>query len=320
MPTSPSRRFDRVAVVGAGRIGSSWAALFLAHGLHVTVSDPRPDLEEYVTAQLAVLAPALDALGRPLGNLAGRLVFEADLERAVADVEVVQESVPDELARKQDLFVRLEAATRPETLLLSSASVLRATDFSARMAAPGRVAIGHPFDPPHLIPLVEVVPGEHTEARTLEDAAAFYRQVGKQPLVLRREIPGFVANRLQSALFREAVHLVSTGVVSLQDLDTVVTSSIGLRWAAGGPFLTFSLAGGPGCPGDPGGFERFLRQLGPAVEQLWQLLGRPAFDEATIATLLAEEKAAHGGRAYAELGADRDRGQLAVMTALRPAG
>ncbi|MDH6145053.1 ketoreductase RED1 [Kitasatospora sp. GP30] len=311
--TISENAYSRVAVVGAGTIGASWAALFLAHGLHVTVSDPRPDLEEYVTAQLTALTPTLAALGLPTEALAARLVFEPDVEKAVADAEVVQESGPDDLNLKQELFARLETATRPGTLLLSSTSGIRATDFTARMADPGRVAVGHPFNPPHLVPLVEIVPGEQTEAGTLEDAAAFYRQVGKQPLILRREIPGFVANRLQSALFREAVHLVTTGVVSLKDLDTIVTSSIGLRWAAGGPFLTFNLGGGPG------GFEHFLKHLGPGMEMLWQLLGKPSFDEATIATLSAQEREAYGDRTYDQLGAARDRDQLALMAALRNA-
>jgi len=237
-------------------------------------------------------------------------VLFRSLESALDGVDVVQENGPENMAFKRDVWARAENAVGPDTLLLSSTSGMRATAMAKQMTDPSRLLVGHPFNPPHLVPLVEVVPGEQTDPAVVDEAVAFYRALGKRPLVLRKEVPGFVANRLQSALFQECVHLVAEGVVTMADLDAVVTSSIGLRWAAAGPFLTFHLGGGQG------GLPHFLAHLGPGMEGMWGVLGHPHLDEPTV-NLLNEEV----GRAYGDVPADelerrRDRMQLAILHAL----
>ncbi|MET8957014.1 3-hydroxyacyl-CoA dehydrogenase NAD-binding domain-containing protein [Streptomyces sp. NPDC004393] len=299
--------FQHVTVIGAGVIGASWTALFLAKGLTVTVNDPLPDVEKRMREQLEEAVPALQALGLPTTDLDRNLRFEADLGRAVADADVVQENGPERLDFKQDLFARIAQATRPDTLLLSSSSSIPATAMAQSMAQPGRLVIGHPFNPPHLLPLVEVVPGEQTEPDTVKRTVAFYEALGKKPQVLHKEVPGFVANRLQAALFREAVNLVVQGVVTEQELDVIVTSSIGLRWAVAGPFRSFHVGGGPG------GLPHFLQHLGPVWEDLWHDLGTPTLNEAT-AKLLSQD--ADFGETIEELKSARDEGEIKVMHAL----
>jgi len=193
-------RFRNVAVIGAGVIGSSWTALFLAHGLNVVVCDPRPDVESEVRGELAKIAPTLNALGLSSANLDRRLRFEADTARAVEGVDVVQENGPERLPFKQELWAKIEKVS-PQALLLSSSSSLTASQQAALMKHPDRLLIGHPFNPPHLIPLVEVVPGEKTDPKAIEDAVAFYSGLGKVAKVIHKEIRSFVANRLQSAIF-----------------------------------------------------------------------------------------------------------------------
>lgn len=299
--------YRNVTVVGAGVIGASWTALFLARGLTVTVNDPLPDAEKQVRDQLRDITPALSALSLPTTGLTRNLRFETDLGTAVANADVIQENGPERLDFKQDLFTRIEQATRPDTLLLTSTSGIRATDIAEAMKQPGRLVVGHPFNPPHLVPLVEVVPGVKTDPATVERAVAFCTALGKKPQVLRKEVPGFVANRLQAALFREAISLVAQGVVTESQLDDIVTSSIGLRWAVEGPFRTFALGGGPG------GLPHFLEHLGPSLQSLWDDLGTPTFDEPTV-RLLSQQ--AVSDMPIDTLATQRDQAQIKVMRAL----
>lgn len=303
-------RYQPVTIVGAGVIGISWAALFLAHGLNVVVNDPRPDLEQAVMDGLKQFSPALKELGFPTENLARNLRIEADLDRALVGAKLVQESGPERLEFKQKLYTQIEQAVSPTTLLLSSSSGLRATDIAQHLAHPGRVLIGHPFNPPHLIPLVEVVPGERTDKSAVEETIAFYQALGKKPRVLRKEIPGFVANRLQAALFRECVYLIREGVVTVDELDDIVTNSIGLRWATGGPFLSFHLGGGPG------GLPAFIEHFGPGLEAQWKSLGEAHFDEPTVKLLTDQVKASFGKIPYETLESERDHMELAILKIL----
>jgi ketoreductase RED1 len=304
-------RFHDVAVIGAGVIGASWTALFLAHGLNVVVSDPRSDVESEVRDELAKVAPTLDALGLPSTGLDRHLRFEADTARAVEGVDVVQENGPERLQFKQELWAIVEAAS-PEALLLSSSSALTATRQAALMKRPQRLLVGHPFNPPHLIPLVEVVPGEKTEPRAVDDAVAFYRALGKVPRVIHKEIRSFVANRLQGALFRECVYLITQGVVTVDELDDIVTNSIGLRWAAGGPFQSFHLAGGAG------GIAHFFKQFGPGMKVAWQGIQEENVepDGATTGLIIEQVAASYGKTPIEKLERERDRKQLAILRAL----
>ncbi len=291
------------AVVGGGIIGLSGAALFAAHDIDVRVSDPRPDLEEVVATTVGQLAQALP------GDLLARIRTEPDLETAVAGVDVVQENGPERLDLKQDLFARIERAAPADALLLSSTSGLMPSDMAASMVDPGRVVVGHPFNPPHVVPLVEVVPGAQTREATVQAAVEFYRSLGKVPVVLHKEIGGFVANRLQSALFRESVHLVLQGVVSPEELDRVVTESVGVRWATAGPFESYHLGGGPG------GLRNLLAHLGPGMVKRWKDLGDPELTDEVVDRLATSTEERFAGQDYDERASERDHMQLAVLAA-----
>jgi ketoreductase RED1 len=298
----------RATIVGGGVIGVSWAGLMAAYGIDVVISDPAAGIEDVVLAGLAELAPSLEELGLPSAGLADRVSFEADLARAVDGTDVVQENGPERLDLKHQIWTTIEANAPAHALFLTSTSGIPATDIASALQAPERLVVGHPFNPPHLIPLVEVVPGQRTSADAVQKAVEFYRSLGKKPIVLAKEVPGFVANRLQAAIFRECVHLVAEGVVTEQQLDEVVTSSLGQRWAVSGPFLSFHLGGGPG------GLSHFLEHLGPGLQKRWGQLGTPNLDEPTIA-LLSKQADDFGG-SVAELAKARDSAQIALMHAL----
>jgi ketoreductase RED1 len=297
-----------VAVIGAGLIGLSWATLFAAHGYTVRVQDPRPDVGQEVEAAVRHYTRLQGAAARP-EELLSRIRVVDDVETAVAGADVVQENAPERLPLKQELFARIEAAAPERALIASSTSALMPSDLAREMRTPERLVVGHPFNPPEVIPLVEVVPGERTAPWAVEKAVAFYRSVGKKPVVLHKEINGFVANRLQSTLFRECVWLVSQGVVSAEELDRIVTESIGIRWATAGPFESFHLGGGPG------GMRHFLEHLGPGMARRWKIVEQPELDEATVELISGQVEERFAGRGYEELTDVRDRAQLAVIEA-----
>jgi ketoreductase RED1 len=303
-------RYSRVAVIGAGVIGASWTAVFLAHGLSVVVNDPREDVEGFVADYIRKAGPTLKALGLPTESLNKKLRFEADLERAVADIDLVQENGPERVEFKQDLWARIGRVVPAHALLLSSSSAKTATEQSLKMENASRVLIGHPFNPPHLIPLVEVVPGERTDPDAVAEAVAFYEALGKVPRVLRKEIQGFVANRLQRAIFRECCHLVLEGVVTVDELDDIVTSSIGLRWAADGPFRSFHLGGGPG------GFPAFFKQFAPGMEAAWKSQAPVTLDATSQRVIIEQAEASFAANSPEKLEAERDAKQLAILRAL----
>jgi ketoreductase RED1 len=297
-----------VTEVGAGTIGVSWTTLLAARGHDVVVTDPRPDLVEVVDTGVRQFAPSLDA---DPDELLRRIRCEPDLEAAVADAAVVQEQGPEDPDLKRSLFARIGHAAPENALLLSSTSGILPTTIARDLddAAAARLLVAHPFNPPHLLPLVEVVAGERTAEDTVIRAAEFLRGVGKDPVVLHQEVPGFVGNRLQSALFREAVHLVRSGVVDAEELDRVVTGALGPRWATGGPFLSFHLGGGPG------GLRHLLEHLGPGMARRWRDLGDPTLDDETVDALSTAAETAYGTDLYAELTEARDRAQAAVLRA-----
>ncbi|WP_205014155.1 3-hydroxyacyl-CoA dehydrogenase NAD-binding domain-containing protein [Nocardioides albidus] len=312
MTTTPDVAGRTACVIGAGVIGTSWTALFLAHGMRVVVHDPRPEVVDDVPAALAEIAPTLSALGLPSGDLATGLSFEPDLGRAVADAYVVQENGPERVDVKQQLWAQVTASAPPDALLLSSSSAITATRQGMELTDAGRLLVGHPFNPPHLIPLVEVVPGERTHPDAVADAVAFYTALAKSPQVVRREVRGFVANRLQRALFAECLLLVQQGVVTVEELDDIVTSSVGLRWAADGPFRSFHLGGGAD------GFRGYFRQFGPGLRWAIENEERVDLDGDLEDLVVAQSEAAYGGR-RGELEAERDRKQLAILRALATA-
>lgn len=307
-------RHRNVCVIGAGVIGASWAALFLAHGLHVVVNDPQPDIEPQVRDALRKFAPTLRSLGLPHEGLDRHLRFEPDIERAVAGADVVQENGPERAEWKQQLWARIEGKVPKHALLLSSSSARPATEQSRDMKDASRMLVGHPFNPPHLIPLVEVVPGERTDPKAVEQAVAFYTALGKVARTLRKEIRGFVANRLQGVIMREACYLVQQGVVTIEELDDIVTSSIGLRWAVNGPFSSFYMGGGPT------GFRGYFHQFGPGMKVAWANPSPIVYSDEMAQMVIAQGDAAYADTPMDQMERRRDDAQVALLRTLQTLG
>ena len=308
--TAILRRYPNVCVIGAGVIGASWTALFLAHGLNVVVNDPQPNIETTLKGALLKIAPTLRELGLPHESLDRSLRFEPDLERAVAGADLVQENGPERPEWKQQLWARIENAVPKHALLLSSSSARPATEQGREMKDASRLLVGHPFNPPHLIPLVEIVPGERTDPDAIADAVAFYEALGKVPRVLKKEIQGFVANRLQRAIMREACYLVQEGVVTIDELDDIVTSSIGLRWAVNGPFSSFHMGGGPK------GLESFFQHLGKNMAASFKVIPRVELDEKLQHRIIDQAAASFGKIPIPQMERQRDNAQVALLRAL----
>jgi len=306
---------DRVAVVGAGTIGASWTALFLAAGLEVDVYDPSDRAEDYVTDYVTSAWPSLIALGLAQSADPSAPSFSATPEDAVARAQFVQESVPERLDVKHDIYRRIEPHLAPEAIVASSASGLMVREMQAGWRDPGRFILAHPFNPPHLIPLVELLANERTADGVLDRAARFYEACGKVTIRMNKEIPGHVANRLQAALWREAIHLVIEGVASVEDVDKAVWAGPGLRWSVMGPHMLFSLASGG--PSGVRGMDKFCERYRDSFHRWWDDLGTPRLTPevgAALAEGIAEEEA---GRDFRSLAAARDARLVAVMKALR---
>ncbi|MEU1868634.1 MULTISPECIES: 3-hydroxyacyl-CoA dehydrogenase NAD-binding domain-containing protein [unclassified Streptomyces] len=306
--TSPEN-VRRVACVGAGVIGGGWVAHFLARGYDVTAWDPAPDASRKLRRLVDAAWPTLTLLGLADGASTDRLTVADTLEEAVADADFVQESAPEKLDLKRDLLARLDAATPPGVVIASSTSGYPMTDMQTAAADPSRLVVGHPFNPPYLIPLVEVVGGERTDPAAVAWAARFYEVAGKSVITMDNEVPGFIANRLQEALWREALHMVANGEATVRDIDLSITEGPGLRWAVMGPMLTFALAGGEG------GMAHMLDHFGPSLKSPWTRLAAPELDEELYDAVVAGCDEAADGRSLADLVAERDRGVVEVLRA-----
>lgn len=309
MSPTPPENVRRVACVGAGVIGGGWAAHFLARGYDVTAWDPAPDAEERLRRLITAAWPAVEQLGLADGASPDRLTVTDTLDEAVADAQFVQESAPEQLELKRGLLAELSAATADEVVIASSTSGYPMTDMQTGAPHAGRLVVGHPFNPPYLIPLVEVVGGEATEPWAVEWASAFYTAAGKSVITMEREVPGFIANRLQEALWREALHMVAAGEATVSDIDASITEGPGLRWAFMGPCLTFALAGGEG------GMAHMLDHFGPSLKAPWTRLEAPELDDALRSAMIDGCAEAAGERDHAALVAERDRGVIGVLRA-----
>jgi ketoreductase RED1 len=310
MQASISYAGKTAVIIGGGVIGASWAALFLVNGLKVIVSDPDPDIASKARAIVDAALPALRELGYKAPDVNAMLSFEKDNSRAVTNATIVQECAPERVEFKQALWKTIEAAAPNDALLCSSSSTIPASVQSTQMTHPSRLLVGHPFNPPHLMPLVEVVPTLKTDPKITARALAFYNAMGKVALEVKKEIPGFVANRLQAAIFQESVFLVTEGVVTLNELDDVVTNSLGIRWATSGPFLSFHLGGGAG------GLPHFLEHLGPPMELAWKNLGKAKLDESTKTLLGNQLASSYGASSFNSLAETRDEKEVAVINGL----
>lgn len=303
---------QRAAVIGAGTIGASWAANFLAQGVEVSVYDPAPGAESFARRFIDNAWKTLHKLNAVLpGASPQRITFYGDVGSAVAGAQFVQESGPEREDLKIALFAALDAALPPETILASSSSGLLISRMQSRCKHPQRCVLGHPFNPPHLIPLVEVVGGIQTSPESVAAAMDFYREIGKKPIHIKKEVRGHVANRLQAALWREAVHLVAEGVVSVADADTAIAFGPGLRWALMGPHLTFHLAGGEG------GMKHFMAHLAAPMQSWIDDLGDPRLTpevQQLIVDGVAEEA---DGRSVADIVRWRDEKLVEILRLVR---
>jgi 3-hydroxybutyryl-CoA dehydrogenase len=310
-PFDPSE-VHRVGVLGGGLIGRSWAALFLAAGKDVAVFDPAPGAEAVVRASVEAAWPVLQRLGLATGESPTReLVFCTEAREAVDGVQFVQESVPERVSLKHALYAEIEPALCADAVVATSASGLTLSELQGGWEDPGRFVLGHPFNPPHLIPLVEVMGNERTAPGVVDRARAFYESVGKVTIEVRREVPGHVANRLQAALWREAIHLVNEGVASVADVDTAVSSGPGLRWATLGPTQLFHL-------GADQGLAQFCEHYADSFNRWWNDLGTPHLDDETVARLVDGLREVTDTTSYDELAARRNALLTAVVAATHP--
>lgn len=293
----------RVAVIGTGTVGASWAALFTACGLDVAASDPAPRAEERLREAVESIRPILAEIGHAER---GKIRFHAEPEQAAADADFVQENAPERLELKIDLLARLDRAARPGVVIASSTSSLLRSAMVRDCRSPERIIIAHPFNPPHLVPLVELV----GEADACVRAAAFYGGIGKRPVILKREATGHIANRLTAALWREALYILEQGIADVEDIDAALANGPGLRWAVMGPFMTYHMGGGAG------GIAHYLEHLGPSQIHRWQDLGTPHVDEALKRRAVDGVAAEAAGRSIAQLERERDSALVSILRAL----
>jgi 3-hydroxyacyl-CoA dehydrogenase len=303
-----NRPISQVTIIGTGVIGASWAALFLAKGLDVVATDIAPDAEASLRHFVYAAWPALERLGLTPGASPLRLVFTADLAEAVKGADLIQENGPERIDFKKKLYGQLDELLPPDVIIASSSSGLTMSEIQSGCPFhPERCVIAHPFNPPHLIPLVEIVGGAKTSEETIRRASEFYTALGKQTVRLHKEVPGHVANRLQAALAREVYHLVNEGVVSVADVDTALCWGPGLRWGIMGQVLLNHLGGGQG------GMEHFLEQFTGPMTAWWKVLGSPQLTPELKEKLIAGVHAEVGSRSIDDLAAERDEALLGLL-------
>lgn len=316
-PTYPDvAAITTVTCIGAGTIGGGWAAYFLAQGYRVRVWDPAPDAHEKLTRLINAAWPALMELDMAAGADKNAWSVHTDLAEAVAETDFVQESAPENLDLKRKLLASIDAVCDEHVVIGSSTSGYSMTEMALEAQHPERLVVGHPFNPPYLIPLVEVVGGEASAVEAVDWAAAFYTHIGKSVIRMDREVPGFIANRLQEALWREALHMIDQGEATVEQIDRSITDGPGLRWPFQGPMLTFHLAGGEG------GMAHMLDHFGPSLKSPWTRLEAPELSQKLRDDVVAGCDVASGDKTIPDLIAERDAGIIALrrLTAELAAG
>jgi 3-hydroxyacyl-CoA dehydrogenase len=305
---STNKPIQRIAIIGTGVIGASWATLFLAKGLDVIATDIAPDAETSLKRFVKAAWPAVERLGLAPGASQSRLTFTADMPAAVRSADFVQENGPERIDFKKKLYRQLDELLPSDVIIASSSSGLTMSEIQSDCPShPERCVIGHPFNPPHLVPLVEIVGGAKTSEATIERAAEFYTGLGKQAVRLRKEVPGHVANRLQAALAREVYYLVAEEVVSVADVDKALCWGPGLRWGIMGQVLLNHLGGGQG------GIEHFFEQFTKPMTAWWKTLGSPELTPEVQRKLIDGLHAEVGSRSISELEAQRDEILLGLL-------
>jgi len=266
---SYNKPIRRVAIVGTGVIGASWAAQYLARRFDVIATDPAPNAEVNLRKYVDEAWKDLTVIGLSPGAARDRLTFTTNMKEALSNADLVQENGPERPDFKIKLFADMDEATPADSLIASSSSGITPSVMQSQCKHPERVLIGHPFNPPHIIPLVEVVGGTKTSPDAIQRALAFYASIGKKPIYLRKELPGHVGNRLQAALYREVMYLIQQGVLSVADADDAVSYGPGLRWGVMGPSLQWHFGGGPG------GIQHFMEHLMDPLAGMIKVLGTP---------------------------------------------
>jgi 3-hydroxyacyl-CoA dehydrogenase len=305
---STTKPIRRVAIIGTGVIGASWSALFLSKGLEVVATDVAPNAEAAMKRFIDSAWPVLNRLGLATGASQSKLSFTADLATAVKGADLVQENGPERIEFKRKLYAQLDELLPADVIIASSSSGLTMSEIQSSCGShPERCVIGHPFNPPHLVPLVEIVGGANTSEETIQRVAEFYTALGKRTIRLHKEVPGHVANRLQSALSREVYHLVAEGVVSAADADTALSWGPGLRWGIMGSLLLNHLGGGQG------GIEHFFEQFTGPMTAWWKVLGQPVLTPKVQKQLIDSVRAEVGSRSIDELAAERDEMLLQLI-------
>ena len=303
-----AKSINTVAIIGTGVVGASWAALFLAKGLEVVATDVAPDADASLRHFVEAAWPALKRLGLAPGASQSNLKFAADLATAVKNADFVQENGPERIDFKRKLYRQLDDLLSADVIIASSSSGLTMSAIQSDCPShPERCVIGHPFNPPHLVPLVEIVGGAKTSEETIQRAFEFYTSIGKRAVRLHKEVPGHVANRLQAALGREVYHLVAEGVVSVADVDTALCWGPGLRWGIMGQVLLNHLGGGEG------GIDHFFAQFTGPMTAWWKVLGSPVLTPELQQTLIDGLHAEVGSRSIDDLAAQRDEVMLGLL-------
>jgi 3-hydroxyacyl-CoA dehydrogenase len=264
-----NKPIHRIAIVGTGVIGASWAAQYLACGFDVVATDPAPNAEENLRKYVDDAWEQLTAIGLAPGASRDRLSFTRNMKDALANADFVQENAPERPEFKIKLFAEMDDATPVDSIIASSSSGITPSVMQTQAKHPERILVGHPFNPPHIIPLVEVVGGSKTSPQAIQRAIEFYASIGKKPILLHKELPGHVANRLQAALYREITYLIQQGVLSVSDADDAVSYGPGLRWGVMGPSLQWHVGGGAG------GIKHFMDHLMDPLVGLMKTLGTP---------------------------------------------
>jgi 3-hydroxyacyl-CoA dehydrogenase len=296
----------RIAIVGTGVIGASWAAYYLARGIDVVATDPGPQAEANLRKYVDDAWPLLTQVGLSPGASRDRLTFSPDMSRALAEADWVQENAPERPDFKIKLFAQMDEATPPNSIIASSSSGITMDVIQSGCKRPERCVIGHPFNPPHVVPLVEVVGGAKTSEATIERAMAFYASIGKKPVRLYKALPGHVANRFQAALYKEVLYLVQQGVLSVADADIAVCYGPGIRWGVMGPSLQWHVGGGQG------GIQHFMEHLMDPLAAMMKTLGTPEITPQLKQTVVDAVLKEAGGRSVEELA----REENAVLTGL----
>jgi 3-hydroxyacyl-CoA dehydrogenase len=306
--SSDSKPIRRIAIIGSGVIGASWSALFLAKGLEVTATDVAPNAEAALRRFIDDAWPALERMGLAPGASPSKLKFTDKLAEAVSGADLVQENGPERIDFKKKLYGQLDELLPPDVIIASSSSGLTMSEIQTGCAShPERCVIAHPFNPPHLIPLVEIVGGAKTSEATIQRALEFFASLGKKAIHLRKELPGHVANRLQAALAREVYYLVAEGVVTAADVDTALSWGPGLRWGVMGNMLLNHLGGGQG------GIDHFFQQFTGPMTAWWKVLGSPELTPEVQKKLIDSVHAEVGSRSIDELVAERDEVLLGLL-------